>query len=260
MRIKLNNESIRYITLFESMTSALVKDCIISEAKLMFIVDEGQAGVAIGKNGLNIKNLENVLKKKIEIVEFSNDPLKFLQNILRPFSLKNLYMSEKSSGKKAIYFSVQKTSPLLLSKIKKAKPLIIAGNKIDVPEAQKNLRELSDTEIKVIPCSAEAELALRKAKEEGDITYEPGDQDFEIIKEDLEEKKKAALEFIKEKIIKEHGSTGVQQVLDSAVFELLNMIVVYPVENESHCSSKKGDVLPDAYIVPKGRTSPFLLE
>ena len=124
MKIKLNNDSIRFITLFERMTSALVKDCLISDEKLLFVVSEGQAGVAIGKSGVNIKNLENVLKRKIEIVEFSNDPLKFLQNILRPFSLKNIYLSEKSNGRKAIYFSVQKSSPLLLSKIKKAKPLL----------------------------------------------------------------------------------------------------------------------------------------
>ena len=121
MRIKLNTDSIRYITLFESMTGALVKDCIVLDDKLLFVVGEGQAGIAIGRNGNNIKNLEKVLKKKIEIIEFSSDPIKFLKNILRPIDVKSAYVSEKSNGDKVIYFSSTKRSPLLLSKLKKAK-------------------------------------------------------------------------------------------------------------------------------------------
>jgi len=124
MKIKLNTESIRFITLFESMTGALVKDCIVSDGKLLFIVREGQAGIAIGRNGANIKNLEKVLKRKIEIIEFSKEPIKFLQNIMRPLDVKNAYISERSDGKKILYFSSSRRNPLLLSKLKKAKFLL----------------------------------------------------------------------------------------------------------------------------------------
>jgi len=124
MKIKLNTESIRYITLFESMTGALVKDCIVSDGKLLFIVREGQAGMAIGRNGANIKNLEKVLKRKIEIIEFSKEPIKFLQNIMRPLDVKNAYISERSDGKKILYFSSSRKNPLLLSKLKKVKFLL----------------------------------------------------------------------------------------------------------------------------------------
>jgi N utilization substance protein A len=123
-KIKLDTESIRYMTLFENVTKAMVKDCIPSEDKIIFVVREGFAGVAIGKNGTNIKNLENMLKRKIEIVEFSDDPIKFLTNVLRPFDMKNAYVSEKSDGKKVMYFSVNKSGPLLMSKIKKARKLV----------------------------------------------------------------------------------------------------------------------------------------
>ncbi len=124
MKIKLDTESIRFITLFENMTKALVRDCIANDDKIIFVVMEGFAGVAIGKGGSNIKNLEGKLKKKIEIIEFSKDPIKFLTNIMRPFDIKNAYISEKSDGGKTIHFSVGKSSPLLLSKIKKAKKLM----------------------------------------------------------------------------------------------------------------------------------------
>ena len=137
---------------------------------------------------------------------------------------------------------------------KKGKPMIVAANKADVPQAEKNIKKMQETEIISVPCSAECELALRKAQEEGDIKYVPGAGRFELIKQGLEEKKKKALEFIQKNVLDKYGSTGVQQVLNKAAFDLLNMIVVYPVENEHHYTSGKGHVLPDAYLVPKGTT------
>ena len=47
---------------------------------------------------------------------------------------------------------------------------------------------------------------------------------------------------------------GVQEALNTAVFELLNMIVVYPVGDEHKLTDQKGNVLPDAFLVPKGST------
>lgn len=134
----------------------------------------------------------------------------------------------------------------------KSKPFVIAGNKIDIPGAE-NVYNKIKSEEEILPCSAEAELALRRADEKGLIKYMPGANDFEIVS-DMDDKHKAALEFLRNNILKKYGSTGVQKVIDEAVFNLLDMIVVYPVENEHKWSDKKGNVLPDAFLMKKGST------
>ena len=95
-KIKLSIEDIGLITSFENLTGASVKDCIVDKEKdkITFIVAEGQAGIAIGKGGMNIKRFSEKLKKKIEVLEFSSDPLKFVANIFRPIKLKNAYIAE----------------------------------------------------------------------------------------------------------------------------------------------------------------------
>ncbi len=129
------------------------------------------------------------------------------------------------------------------------KPVIIAANKIDVAGADENYKSLQNA----MPCCAEAELALRRAAEKNIVKYLPGDSDFEITAE-LDEKRRGGLEFVR-KVMKKYNGTGVQQTINKAIFELLEMVVVYPVENESKYSSKKGDVLPDALLLRKGSTA-----
>jgi N utilization substance protein A len=68
------------------MTRAKVKDCIANE-KIIFIVEENEMGKAIGKNGINTKKMERILKKKIKLVEFSNDVLQFIKNIIYPIEV-----------------------------------------------------------------------------------------------------------------------------------------------------------------------------
>ncbi len=82
-KIKYDSELMKLITLFESMTGAKVKDCISGE-KLVFIIEENEMGKAIGKSGINIKRMENMLKKKIKLVEFSNDVVQFVKNMIYP--------------------------------------------------------------------------------------------------------------------------------------------------------------------------------
>jgi ribosome-binding ATPase YchF (GTP1/OBG family) len=135
---------------------------------------------------------------------------------------------------------------------KTSKPIIIAANKIDVPGAEDlYLNVKKHTNERIVPCSAESELALRRADQKGLIRYVPGASDFEIIAE-MDSPHKKALEFIRENVLKKYGSTGVQHVLDNAVFDLLDMMVVYPVENEHKLTDKKGNVLPDAILMKKG--------
>ena len=137
---------------------------------------------------------------------------------------------------------------------RKSKPLIIACNKIDSGglENFKRLKEEFKDYI-LIPCSAESELALREANKKDLIKYIPGEKNFKIIGE-LSEKQRRGLEFIKKKVLDEISSTGVQEVLNTAVFYLLKYIAVYPVAN-SKLEDKDGNVLPNVILVPEGVTA-----
>ncbi len=138
---------------------------------------------------------------------------------------------------------------------KASKPIMIAANKADVPAAEPNLERLRQRGYLVIPTCSEAELILRRAGEKGLVRYELGSGTFEILKpEPLNEQQRKALGMI-QTLLKKWGSTGVQQVVDKVIYELLNLIVVYPVDDEHKLTDKKGNVLPDAYLVPKGTTA-----
>ncbi len=134
---------------------------------------------------------------------------------------------------------------------KKSKPIIIAANKADTKQAKSNIEKLKQEfpDLFIVPCSADSELALREAAKAGLIEYIPGDKNFEIVGE-INEKQKKALETIKKDVLDIYKNTGVQKVLNEAVFSYLDYIVVFPVENENHFSSKKGNILPDAYLLP----------
>ena len=134
---------------------------------------------------------------------------------------------------------------------KLSKPIMIAANKADLPEARGNIEGLKAPD--VVPCSAESELALREADRQGLIRYTPGSDTFEE-KGLLNEGQRNALGFIRQNVLDRFGSTGVQSCLNRLVFEKMGMIVVYPVASISKLSDKKGRVLPDAHLVPKGTT------
>jgi ribosome-binding ATPase YchF (GTP1/OBG family) len=137
-----------------------------------------------------------------------------------------------------------------------SKPSLIAANKCDLPTSEKNIARLKETGRIVIPCASEAELVLRRAAEKGLIDYIPGDGSFKIrAPEKLTAEQKRALEFIERRVLAKWGSTGVQQAINAAYFQLLQSIVVYPVEDESRLSDKKGNVLPDAKVVRRGTTT-----
>ncbi len=137
-----------------------------------------------------------------------------------------------------------------------SKPMLIVANKIDLPSAQANLERMKKLNYIVIPCSAEAELALRRAAEKQLIEYKPGDTNFKIAQpEKLSPGQIKALEAIHEKVLAKNGSTGIQEAMNMAYFKLLNMITVYPVEDLEHLSDHNGRVLPDTYLVPQGTTA-----
>ncbi len=140
---------------------------------------------------------------------------------------------------------------------KKTKPMIIAANKIDLPGAAENLVKLK----KKFPdrlfagCSAESELALREAAKNGLIEYLPGEKEFKVLQEGkLNPPQKKALQFIQKNILDTFGSTGVQEVLDKAVFELLKYVAIFP-GGVSKLEDSEGRCLPDCFLMPPQTTA-----
>jgi ribosome-binding ATPase YchF (GTP1/OBG family) len=141
-----------------------------------------------------------------------------------------------------------------------AKPVLIVANKSDSKEAEQHTRSLIEKfgEKNVVACSAAIELALRKAANRGVISYKAGDRSFELLKGDISQEQKSALEYMKDFVARK--GTNVQEVINRAVFGLLNEIVVYPVEDENKYTDHFGNVLPDAILIQKGATAYNLAE
>lgn len=136
-----------------------------------------------------------------------------------------------------------------------SKPMIIAANKIDLEEGVNNFNRIKKEfdHMIIIPCSADSELALRQAAKAGLIHYIPGNDSFKILK-DLSEGQKEALNKINKGVLSYYGSTGVQDVLNVAVFELLKYIAIFPASATKHADSK-GNVLPDCFLLPPNSTA-----
>ena len=132
--------------------------------------------------------------------------------------------------------------------------MIIAMNKADIaPEGNiDRVREVADMAVITM---AETELALKKANDGGLVKYTPGDKTFSIAEGvNLNEAQKRALDYMASNMEK-NGGTGVQECLEQAAFKLLDLITVYPVEDENKYTDHFGRVLPDAFLVPRGSTA-----
>jgi hypothetical protein len=144
----------------------------------------------------------------------------------------------------------------MLQKI--AKPIIIAANKIDRPTAEDNFKRLQEEfpDYLVVPVSALAEKVLKDLEKKGVIKYIPGDDDFQILESgSLKDSELDQLEKIKEHILQKYGGSGVQNILNRAVFDFLHMITVYPVHDANSLTDSDGNILPDVYLVPEGTTA-----
>jgi N utilization substance protein A len=98
----------RYIALFESITSANVRDCIIDDElnRIIFVVKQGDIGAAIGKGGKNIRLLERMTGKKHEIIEHADNPVEFIKNTLKPARVNEVRITERPNGKVIAVVSV----------------------------------------------------------------------------------------------------------------------------------------------------------
>ena len=106
-KIKLTPDEFRLISLFQSITSASARDCIVDDKmeRVIFVVNKGHMGLAIGKGGATIKQLQNVVAKKVELVEYSDEASDFIRNILNSEMVKEVKINERSDGsKQAIVF------------------------------------------------------------------------------------------------------------------------------------------------------------
>ncbi len=139
---------------------------------------------------------------------------------------------------------------------RESKPLIVAANKADREHAEENVERLREAGYRVVPTCAEAELALRRAASAGLVRYTPGDSGFEVTNpSSLSKGQRRALETVRERVFRRWGSTGVQETINAAYFQLLDSIVVYPVEDAEKLTDHVGRVLPDCYLVPRGTTA-----
>lgn len=112
MSIKLSANEIRYIALFENMTGAMVKDCIIDDenGKVTFVVKNGDMGLAIGKKGSTVSKVQRAVDKGVEIIELSDDPIQFIKNILSPAELQSIKVLQRESGEKIATVTADNTN------------------------------------------------------------------------------------------------------------------------------------------------------
>ncbi|BCU67309.1 transcription elongation factor NusA [Sulfolobales archaeon HS-7] len=97
--IKLTPEELKYMSLFQDVTRVTARDCIITEDRIIFLVNPGQTGLAIGKGGTNVRKLKNVIGKDIEIVEYNDDMEKLVENIMAPARVRAIKIVQNNSKK-----------------------------------------------------------------------------------------------------------------------------------------------------------------
>ncbi|MPZ04879.1 MAG: NusA-like transcription termination signal-binding factor [Nitrososphaeraceae archaeon] len=101
-KIKLTSDELRLMSLFQSITSVTARDCVVDDKmdRVIFIVNKGQMGLAIGKGGMTIRQLQNVVAKKVELVEYSDDAIDFVRNILNPQMVNDVKITQRTDGSK----------------------------------------------------------------------------------------------------------------------------------------------------------------
>ena len=137
---------------------------------------------------------------------------------------------------------------------KLSKPMLIASNKADLCEELDIIKKIS-IDFPTIPCSAETELLLRKASKAGLIDYVSGSNSFSGKQDvNLSDEQNNALHLAKN-VLNKIGVTGIQKILNYVIFDILKMIIVFPVEDETKLSNKDGQVLPDAKLLSSTSTA-----
>ena len=202
------------------------------------------------------KNLDKIIRKsKLE----KKDTMKLITGDLSGLKIREEHIEKALNENNldinnALKWSEEEKQAFSFTLRAISKPMIYAANKFDMVSSEQNLERLKETfpDKIIIPTSSEYERALRIATKKELIDYIPGNSDFEILKESqLNDAQLKALEKIKE-YLKQNKSTGVEECLNEAMFNILDQIVVYPVQNENKYCDKSGNILPDAILIKKG--------
>ena len=172
---------------------------------------------------------------------------------IKDYEVQEVLQSTGLLTKKPTEWNANDLSTFVKELRKNTKPILIAANKADLCKDLKLIEKIKDE--KVIPCSAETELLLRKASKSGLVDYVPGSNNFSL-KENIEisSQQKNALDVV-HTVFSKIETTGIQKTLNSAVFDVLKTIVVYPVEDETKFCNKDGVVFPDAKLLADGSTA-----
>ena len=190
--------------------------------------DKKEIAKTLAKQLSGLKVTEEIMERVMKTLNFHESPLKWTEEDLLSLA----------------------TELRILTK-----PMIIAANKIDIPGAYKNFEKIKEEfpNYTIIPCSSESELALKEAAKHNLIEYIPGSNDFKIIKE-LSEQQQKGLNFIKENILQKYNSTGVQEILNSIIFDNLKYIAIFP-GGLNKLSDSKGNILPDCFLMKENSTA-----
>jgi ribosome-binding ATPase YchF (GTP1/OBG family) len=209
-----------------------------------------------------LKLLEGNHDKISRAVNSGVDTINAITDVFRGIGVREEHVkfaleNNKLSGIRFDDFDPQRSKDFCWSLRDISKPTLIVANKVDLPSASENFRRIREQykDMIVVPCSADAELTLRRAESRGLIYYIAGDERFEIKDQaGLNDKQKWALNFIRKDILGEYMRTGVQFAINVAVFKLLGMNAVYPVADASRLSDKYGNILPDVYLMKSRST------
>jgi N utilization substance protein A len=106
--IVLNEQCFQLMARFEELTGAGSRDCVVDDRndRIILVINPGEMGRAIGKQGVSIKNAMDALGKRIEVVEFSSDPIQFLKNCFLPAKVLSVELTEGETGETVAIISV----------------------------------------------------------------------------------------------------------------------------------------------------------
>ena len=202
--------------------------------------------------------LSAIIQRHILTLRKRSDGIVALKEVLSSFNATSEQIKSSADAEQlslaTIAWDASSTLRFAHAFLKVNKPLIIAANKADLCDKKKldELRDKLEGNV-IVYCSGAIDLALRKAAHSGMIQYQSGDNTLSI-KGTLSHEQESAINYMK-KYVESRNGTGIQELVNAAVFTVANKIVVYPVENEHKYTDGNGNVLPDALLLTKGSTA-----
>ena len=106
--ITLSNETVQCIRLASRYSKARIIDCMVEDDRIVFVVEKGQIGLAIGLKAKNLEKLRALFKKTVKFVEFDTDTERFIHNLCKPYTLTKVDLEEDSSGSTLVKIEVER--------------------------------------------------------------------------------------------------------------------------------------------------------